>query len=125
MFQSAAVLLALLGGLTNSPATSSAWSRQGQPIEYLVVPSPSMNRQLKVEFQGQPAGGASHAVCLLDGMLARDDFNGWDIHLPVFDWFSQSGLPLVLPVGGGKFLFELVPAGRRQQRNVDLQMGHI
>ena len=36
-------------------------------------------------------------------MLARDDFNGWDIHLPVFDWFSQSGLPLVLPVGEANF----------------------
>lgn len=37
---------------------------------------------------------------LLDGMLARDDFNGWDIHLPVFEWFGQSGLSLVMPVGG-------------------------
>src|SRR5262249_42116066 len=45
-------------------------------------------------------GGGVHAVYLLDGMLARDDFNGWDIHLPVFDWFYQSGLSVVMPTGG-------------------------
>lgn len=55
-----------------------------------------MNRQIKVEYQG----GGTHAVFLLDGMLARDDFNGWDIHLPVFEWFGQSGLSLVMPTGG-------------------------
>lgn len=96
MFLSVATLLALAGGLPNSTAVSSAWSRQGQPIEYLMVPSPSMNRQVKVEFQGAGA----RAAYLLDGMLARDDFNGWDIHLPVFEWFGQAGLSLVMPVGG-------------------------
>ena len=96
MFISAAALLALLGGLSNGSATSSAWSRQGTPIEYLMVPSPSMNRQVKVEYQG----GGGRAVYLLDGMLARDDFNGWDIHLPVFEWFGQSGLAVVMPTGG-------------------------
>jgi diacylglycerol O-acyltransferase/trehalose O-mycolyltransferase len=96
MVVSAAALLALLGGLTASSATSSAWSRRGLPIEYLMVPSPSMNRQIKVEFQG----GGPHAVYLLDGMLARDDYNGWDIHLPVFEWFAQSGLSLAMPTGG-------------------------
>src|SRR5262249_6751973 len=86
----------LFCGLSSSSATSSAWSRQGLPIEYLMVPSPSMNRQIKVGF----LGGGPHAVYLLDGMLARDDFNGWDIHLPVFEWFYQSGLSLVMPTGG-------------------------
>ncbi|QLL06632.1 esterase family protein [Mycobacterium vicinigordonae] len=95
LFLSAAALLALLGEVSGAGA-SSAWSRQGQPIEYLMVPSPSMNRNVKVEFQG----GGSHAVYLLDGMLARDDFNGWDIHLPVFEWFGSSGLAAVLPTGG-------------------------
>jgi diacylglycerol O-acyltransferase / trehalose O-mycolyltransferase len=37
-----------------------------------MVPSPSMHRQIKVEFQE----GGPHIVYLLDGMLARDDFNG-------------------------------------------------
>lgn len=89
-------MLALLGGVSANSATSSAWSRRGLPIEYLMVPSPSMHRKIKVEFQG----GGPHAVYLLDGMLARDDYNGWDIHLPVFEWFDQSGLSLAMPTGG-------------------------
>jgi diacylglycerol O-acyltransferase/trehalose O-mycolyltransferase len=32
-----------------------------------------------VEFQK----GGPHVVYLPDGMLARDDFNGWDIHLGI------------------------------------------
>ncbi|BBX72229.1 esterase family protein [Mycobacterium shinjukuense] len=96
MVLSAAALLVLAAGLSAGSATSSAWSRRDLPIEYLMVPSPSMHRQIKVEFQG----GGPHAVYLLDGMLARDDYNGWDIHLPVFEWFDQSGLSLVLPTGG-------------------------
>ncbi|RFZ09574.1 Diacylglycerol acyltransferase/mycolyltransferase Ag85B precursor [Mycobacterium marinum] len=93
---SAAALLVLLVALSSTSATSSAWSRHGQPIEYLTVPSPAMHRQVKVEFQR----GGPHAVYLLDGMLARDDYNGWDINTPVFDWFDQSGLSVVMPTGG-------------------------
>jgi diacylglycerol O-acyltransferase/trehalose O-mycolyltransferase len=96
MLISAAALLAVLAGLPAGSGVSSAWSRQGLPVEYLAVPSPSMNRQIKVGF----LGGGTHAVYLLDGMLARDDYNGWDIHLPVFEWFEQSGLSLVMPTGG-------------------------
>ncbi len=122
MFISAAALLALLGGLSNGSATSSAWSRQGTPIEYLMVPSPSMNRQVKVEYQG----GGSRAVYLLDGMLARDDFNGWDIHLPVFEWFGQSGLAVVMPTGRhGELLLQLVPPCGRQERDIHLQVGNV
>jgi diacylglycerol O-acyltransferase / trehalose O-mycolyltransferase len=93
LFISAATLLALLGATS---AVSSAWSRQGLPIEYLVVPSVSMQRQIKVEFQG----GGAHAVYLLDGMLAQDDYNGWDKYTSAFEWFSQSGLAVVMPTGG-------------------------
>jgi diacylglycerol O-acyltransferase / trehalose O-mycolyltransferase len=99
MFISAAALLVLLGGLTGffgSSATSFAWSRQGLPIEYLMVPSTSMNRQIKVEFQS----GGPHAVYLLDGMLAADDYNGWDKYTAAFEWFDQSGLSVVMPTGG-------------------------
>ncbi len=96
MLISAAALLAVLGGLSTSSARSSAWSRQGLPIEYLMVPSASMQRQIKVEFQP----GGPHAVYLLDGMLAADDFNGWDKYTSAFEWFDQSGLSLIMPTGG-------------------------
>uniref|UniRef100_Q9R667 Antigen 85B=SECRETED protein (Fragments) n=1 Tax=Mycobacterium tuberculosis TaxID=1773 RepID=Q9R667_MYCTX len=41
------------------------FSRPGLPVEYLQVPSPSMGRDIKVQFQS--GGNNSPAVYLLDG----------------------------------------------------------
>ena len=63
-----------------------------------MVPSPSMGREIKIQFQ---SGGAnSPAVYLLDGLRAQDDYNGWDINTPAFEWYLDSGLSIVMPVGG-------------------------
>jgi diacylglycerol O-acyltransferase/trehalose O-mycolyltransferase len=43
---------------------------------------------------------SSKAVYLLDGLRAQDDFNGWDINTPAFEWFNDSGVAVVMPVGG-------------------------
>lgn len=97
----AAIAAAVLPGLiavAGGSATAGAFSSPGLPIEYLEVPSPSMGRNIRVEFQS--GGPGSHAVYLLDSMEAGDDFNGWDINTAAFDWFYQSGLSLVMPVGG-------------------------
>jgi diacylglycerol O-acyltransferase/trehalose O-mycolyltransferase len=91
-----AVLGALLG-LTLLPApTAAAYSREGLPVEYLDVYSAAMDRNVRVQFQ---AGGAK-AVYLLDGLRAQDDFNGWDINTRAFEWFFNSGISTVMPVGG-------------------------
>src|SRR6476620_9155452 len=45
-----------------------------------------------------PSG--TKAVYLLDGMRAQDDYSGWDINTPAFEWFYQSGISTVMPVGG-------------------------
>lgn len=87
----AVLVLALLQA---TPA--GAFSRAGLPVEYLDVPSTSMGRDIRVQFQH----GGPHAVYLLDGMRAQDDFSGWDINTAVFEWYDGSGLSLVLPVGG-------------------------
>ena len=58
--------------------------------------------------QFQPGGaaaptsssGGSKAVYLLDGLRAQDDYSGWDINTPAFDWFHDSGISVVMPVGG-------------------------
>ena len=94
----AALVLATLPGLvgiTPSP-TASAYSREGLPVEQLNVPSPSMGRDIHIAFQG----GGPHAVYLLDGLRAQDDASGWDINTAAFEWYYQSGLSLVMPVGG-------------------------
>jgi diacylglycerol O-acyltransferase / trehalose O-mycolyltransferase len=94
----AAVALPGLIGLTGQTATAGAFSRPGLPVEYLQVPSPSMGHDIKVQFQS--GGDGSPAVYLLDGLRAQDDFNGWDINTQAFEWYYQSGLSIVMPVGG-------------------------
>jgi diacylglycerol O-acyltransferase / trehalose O-mycolyltransferase / mycolyltransferase Ag85 len=91
----AVTLLTLTVSLVQ-PQYAAAYSREGLPVEYLQVPSPSMGRDVKVEFQG----GGPHAVFLLDGLRAEDDASGWDINTSAFEWFYQSGISVVMPVGG-------------------------
>src|SRR5690349_21645600 len=94
----AALVLPGLVGLTAGSATAGAFSRPGLPVEYLMVPSAGMGRDIKVQFQS--GGENSPAVYLLDGLRARDDFNGWDIETAAFEWYLNSGLSVVMPVGG-------------------------
>ncbi|MBI3217720.1 MAG: esterase family protein [Mycobacterium sp.] len=55
-----------------------------------------MGRNIRVEFQG----GGPNSVYLLDGLRAQEDFNGWDINTAAFEWFYDTGLSVVMPVGG-------------------------
>src|ERR1700759_1529288 len=91
-----AALLAGLVGVVGGSATAGAFSRKGLPVEYLQVPSAAMGHDIKVQFQG----GGPHAVYMLDGLRAQDDFNGWDINTPAFEEYYQSGLSVIMPVGG-------------------------
>jgi len=94
--------LTVLGGTP----VASAFSREGLPVEYLDVYSTAMGRNVHVQFQGGGApaptsnGGGHKAVYLLDGLRAQDDFNGWDINTAAFEWFFESGISVVMPVGG-------------------------
>src|ERR1700710_2348003 len=94
----AAALLPGLIGVVGQTADAGAFSHPGLPVEYLQVPSAGMGRDIKVQFQS--GGNGSPAVYLLDGLRAQDDFNGWDINTPAFEWYYKSGLSIVMPVGG-------------------------
>ena len=94
----AAVLLPGLVGVVGGSATAGAFSRPGLPVEYLDVPSAAMGRDIRVQFQS--GGPNSPAVYLLDGLRARDDYSGWDIETNAFEMYYQSGLSVVMPVGG-------------------------
>jgi diacylglycerol O-acyltransferase / trehalose O-mycolyltransferase len=85
----AALLPALLGVIGGTPTAGAA-------VEVLGVPSPSMGRDITVQFQG----GGPKAVYLLDGLRAQDDRNGWDINTGAFQLFDGSGMSVVMPVGG-------------------------
>jgi diacylglycerol O-acyltransferase / trehalose O-mycolyltransferase len=92
----AALLLPGLITATGGAATAQAYSRPGLPVEDLQVPSAAMGRNVLVRFQP----GGRHAVYLLDGLRARDDNSGWDIETNAFEKFYQSGVSVVMPVGG-------------------------
>jgi diacylglycerol O-acyltransferase / trehalose O-mycolyltransferase len=94
----AAAALPGLVGVVGGAATAGAFSRPGLPVEYLEVPSAGMGHDIKIQFQS--GGPNAPAVYLLDGLRAQDDFNGWDINTPAFEWYYQSGLSVVMPVGG-------------------------
>src|SRR5580704_296766 len=94
----AAALLPGLLGVVGQTANAGAFSKPGLPVEYLQVPSAAMGRNIRIQFQS--GGPNSPAVYLLDGLRAQDDFNGWDINTPAFEWYYQSGLSVVMPVGG-------------------------
>ncbi|MCH9761679.1 MAG: esterase family protein [Actinomycetia bacterium] len=93
-----AVVALLAAGLTSvsTEPTAEAFSRPGLPVELLEVPSPAMGRTIRVQFQY----GGPHSVLLLDGLRAQEDYNGWDINTAAFDWFYQSGISVIMPVGG-------------------------
>jgi diacylglycerol O-acyltransferase/trehalose O-mycolyltransferase len=96
--QAVAVVAALVMAATitgNLPGAHS-FSRPGLPVEYLDVPSPSMGRDIRIQFQY----GGPHGVYLLDGLRAQDDYNGWDINTAAFEWYKDSGLSVIMPVGG-------------------------
>jgi diacylglycerol O-acyltransferase/trehalose O-mycolyltransferase len=95
-------LAVVVGGTPNA----DAFSREGLPVEYLDVYSTAMGRNVRIQYQPAsalapaPSAGLQKAVYLLDGMRARDDYNGWDIETQAFEWFNNSGVAAVMPVGG-------------------------
>ncbi len=98
----AAVLTVPVIAVVSNVTPANAFSREGLPVEYLDVYSTSMGRNVRVQFQPAGAGASTpaKAVYLLDGLRARDDYNGWDIETPAFEWFVDSGVATVMPVGG-------------------------
>jgi diacylglycerol O-acyltransferase/trehalose O-mycolyltransferase len=97
----ATVAAALLPGFVDvvgGSAPATAFSNPSLAVEQLEVPSPGMGRNVRVEFLS--GGPETPALYLLDSMEAAEDFNGWDINTAAFDWYSDSGLSVVMPVGG-------------------------
>lgn len=95
-----AVLAAVsaVGGAEATTPAARAFSSPNLPVEHLEVPSTAMGRTVRVEFLS--GGQNSPALYLLDSMEAGDDLNGWDINTQAFDWYHDSGISVVMPVGG-------------------------
>ncbi len=85
-------VLALAVGLcVASPQTASA-----APVEYLMVPSAAMGRDIPVAFQG----GGPHAVFLLDAFNAAPDVSNWVTAGNAMSTLAGKGISVAAPAGG-------------------------
>ncbi len=98
-FATLALSLAMLTGIA-AAGTASAWSwNDDHRIVKVDVWSGAMGRNIPVSIMPASRGG-NHALILLDGLRARDDFNGWDIETNAFDKFRNDNITVVMPIGG-------------------------
>jgi S-formylglutathione hydrolase FrmB len=80
---------------------NAAASAQAQGVEYLMVPSAAMGRDIPVAFLGQ----GPHAVYLLDAFDAAPDVSNWVTAGNAMNTLAGKGLSVVAPAGGAWSLY--------------------
>lgn len=93
-----AVLLAM-GLWTASAAVDTPAKADG--VEYLMVPSAAMGRDIPVAFQA----GGPHAVYLLDAFNGAPDVSNWVTAGNAMNTFAGSGVSVAAPAGGAFSLY--------------------
>ncbi len=93
-----AVLLAM-GLWTASAAVDSPAKADG--VEYLMVPSAAMGRDIPVAFQA----GGPHAVYLLDAFNGAPDVSNWVTAGNAMNTLAGSGVSVAAPAGGAWSLY--------------------
>ena len=93
----AAVLaLGVWGGtIQNAPTASAAG------VEYLMVPSTAMGRDIPVAFQG----GGPRAVVLLDAFNAAPEVSNWVTAGNAMSTLAGSGFSVAAPAGGAYSMY--------------------
>ena len=95
-----AVLVAILGlGLWVAPATSPTARADG--VEYLMVPSAAMGRDIPVAF----LAGGPHAVFLLDAFNAGEGVSNWVTAGNAMNTLAGKGISVVAPASGAYSLY--------------------
>jgi S-formylglutathione hydrolase FrmB len=90
-----AVVVALAGWGAAAPTAAAAG------VEYLMVPSGAMGRDIPVAFQG----GGPHAVVLLDAFNAAPDVSNWVTLGNAMGTLGGRGLSVAAPAGGAYSLY--------------------
>lgn len=90
LFRTMAVAVLAAGLWVASPHTAKA-----EGIEYLMVPSAAMGRDIPVAFQG----GGPHAVVLLDAFNGGPDVSNW-VGAGAFNTLAGKGISVAAPAGG-------------------------
>jgi S-formylglutathione hydrolase FrmB len=97
ILHSAGLVMLLVAGLlagTERPAKAAT-------VEYLMVPSASMGRDIPVAF----LGGGPHAIYLLDAFNAGDAVSNWVTAGNAMNTLAGRGISVVAPAGGAYSLY--------------------
>ncbi|MGE2837231.1 alpha/beta hydrolase-fold protein [Mycobacterium sp. SMC-4] len=97
----AAVAAVALWSTGVTPWTGHTAPAHAQAVEFLMVPSPAMGRDIPVAFQG----GGPHAVVLLDAFNAAPDVSNWVTAGNAMSTLAGSGVSVVAPAGGAWSLY--------------------
>ncbi|MGE0215698.1 esterase family protein [Mycolicibacterium sp.] len=98
----AAFVLAVAGvSVGSTPWAPGTPTATAQGVEYLMVPSGAMGRDIPVAFQA----GGPHAVVLLDAFNAAPDVSNWVTAGNAMNTLAGSGLSVVAPAGGAWSLY--------------------
>lgn len=88
-----------LGGWIGSAPTAPTAAAAG--VEYLMVPSAAMGRDIPVAFQG----GGPHMVVLLDAFNAAPDVSNWVTAGNAMNTLAATDRPVAAPAGGAYTLY--------------------
>lgn len=95
----------LLRALCATVLTLGLWGSAGTAhaaqVENLMVPSPSMGRDIPVAF----LGGGPHAVFLLDAFDAHPDVSNWVTAGNAMNTLAGKGISVVAPAGGAYSMY--------------------
>ena len=92
----AAVLAVALWSVGATPLPSWAPAANAQGVEFLMVPSGAMGRDIPVAFQG----GGPHAVVLLDAFNAAPEVSNWVTAGNAMNTLAGRGISVAAPAGG-------------------------
>jgi S-formylglutathione hydrolase FrmB len=103
MLLRAALAAILASGLWGAVGTTGAIGKAGAApaVEYLMVPSGAMGRDIPVAF----LGGGPHAVYLLDPFNAPPDVSAWVTAGNAMNTLAGRGISVVAPAGGAYSLY--------------------
>ncbi|MBS9535191.1 esterase family protein [Mycobacterium sp. M1] len=95
------VAVLTLGMWGGGVLAGSAGTGQAAGFETLMVPSPSMGRDIPVAFLGQ----GPHAVFLLDAFNANPDVSNWVTAGNAMNTLAGKGVSVVAPAGGAYSMY--------------------
>src|ERR1700674_5426048 len=101
MFRRLSAIALTVGWCAATAISGSAGVTKAAGFESLLVPSPSMGRDIPVAF----LAGGPHAAYLLDGFNAGPDISNWVTAGNGFNTLGGKGISVVAPAGGAYSLY--------------------